>query len=214
MKSTSINHRIKQLASRIFPFLIKVDGGFSGRSAITFDDGPCRGVTESILDSLDRSGVKATFFLSGAEVEKDPELVREIDRRGHLLANHGYLHKNCRDIGVSEYVAGVIKTHELFESITGKKLKKYFRPPYGELNFNAMLRLMRNGYIYVMWSYDTRDSFVETADEIIRQLVDDRPRKSEIFLLHEDYPHTAKALPELVEKLQQSQHRFARIDEL
>lgn len=46
--------------------------------ALTFDDGPKGEKTEALLDMLKEKGVHATFFMIGAQVEEQPELVRRI----------------------------------------------------------------------------------------------------------------------------------------
>jgi len=58
----------------------------------TFDDGPHPDDTPQLLALLDEYGVKATFFVMGRSVSRYPDLVRDIVRRGHLLANHTYTH--------------------------------------------------------------------------------------------------------------------------
>ena len=52
---------------------------------LTFDDGPSPKHTRTVLDILDAYGIKGTFFLVGSSVEKYPELVREINERGHKI---------------------------------------------------------------------------------------------------------------------------------
>lgn len=48
--------------------------------------------TERILNLLDRHQVTATFFVLGWIAEHVPELIAEIERRGHEIATHGYSH--------------------------------------------------------------------------------------------------------------------------
>ena len=55
--------------------------------AITFDDGPNPDYTEELLTGLKERGVNATFFLLGKEVEKYPEIVKDISDGGHLIGN-------------------------------------------------------------------------------------------------------------------------------
>ena len=59
---------------------------------LTFDDGPVPEVTPWVLDTLDRYGVKATFFMVGDNVARNPELFEEVKRRGHSYGNHTMHH--------------------------------------------------------------------------------------------------------------------------
>ena len=49
--------------------------------------------TLRLLDLFGRAGVEATFFVLGWVAERFPDLVREIERRGHEVASHGYSHR-------------------------------------------------------------------------------------------------------------------------
>ncbi len=67
--------------------------GRGGKVCLTFDDGPGPG-TEECLDALgDR--IKATFFLIGSEMKKNPNSKRLIERmfkEGHQIGNHTFTH--------------------------------------------------------------------------------------------------------------------------
>ena len=54
--------------------------------------------TNTILDLFEKYDVKATFFTLGYIAEKFPELIREIDKRGHEIASHSYSHQDIRKI--------------------------------------------------------------------------------------------------------------------
>jgi peptidoglycan/xylan/chitin deacetylase (PgdA/CDA1 family) len=62
------------------------------RIALTFDDGPNPAITPKLLTLLERYNAKATFFVVGKFVRACPEIIRETDARGHLLANHTDTH--------------------------------------------------------------------------------------------------------------------------
>ena len=49
--------------------------------------------TDLILEILDESSVKATFFILGWVAENIPNLVKAILEAGHEVASHGYLHQ-------------------------------------------------------------------------------------------------------------------------
>ena len=54
--------------------------------------------TEKILDLFEIYNVKATFFVLGYIAEKFPDLIKEIDNRGHEIASHSYAHLDIRKI--------------------------------------------------------------------------------------------------------------------
>ena len=62
------------------------------RVFLTFDDGPIPEVTPWVLDTLDRYGIKATFFMVGDNVRKHPEVYRMVCERGHAVGNHTMHH--------------------------------------------------------------------------------------------------------------------------
>ena len=61
--------------------------------ALTFDDGPHPAGTPAVLGVLERAGARATFFLVGEQVRRDPALAREIVAAGHAVALHGDRHR-------------------------------------------------------------------------------------------------------------------------
>jgi len=62
--------------------------------ALTFDDGPHPDGTPAVLDRLEALGLRGTFFVVGSQVERWPELVEEVARRGHQVETHGYRHEH------------------------------------------------------------------------------------------------------------------------
>lgn len=55
------------------------------------------------LDLLDRYDVRATFFALGWIADEQPELVREVRRRGHEIGNRGYFHRGVRQMSPDEF---------------------------------------------------------------------------------------------------------------
>ena len=70
--------------------------------ALTFDDGPRRSTTTELLDGLAQRGVKATFFLIGAQVEANRDVVRRMDREGHQIGIHTYDHVKLTDLSKTD----------------------------------------------------------------------------------------------------------------
>ena len=85
--------------------------------------------TNKILDLFEKFDVKATFFTLGYIAEKFPELVKEIDHRGHEIASHGYSHQDIRKISKEQFEMDLKKSLDILEKITKKKVLG-FRAPY------------------------------------------------------------------------------------
>ena len=62
-----------------------------------------------ILDLLDRHGAKATFFVLGWVADRLPGLVREIERRGHEIASHGYGHDMLTRLTPAQFEADLVR---------------------------------------------------------------------------------------------------------
>lgn len=77
------------------------------------------------LDLFDRRGVRATFFMLGWVVEKQPALAREIVARGHEAASHGYDHAKVFDQSPEAFRADLLKTKLIIEDACGQPVKGF-----------------------------------------------------------------------------------------
>ena len=97
--------------------------------AITFDDGPDPSFTPKVLDVLKAKGVKATFFLIGAQAQKEPGITRRVYREGHEIGNHTFYHPDISNISKQYMKLELNMTERLFAAKLGVK-PVLFRPPY------------------------------------------------------------------------------------
>lgn len=95
---------------------------------LTFDDGPIPEVTPWVLDTLDRYGIKATFFMVGDNVRRHPELLEEVRRRGHAVGNHTMHHLQGMKVTAYRYMHDISEANDLIDS-------PLFRPPHGLLRW-------------------------------------------------------------------------------
>ncbi|MBR2867095.1 MAG: polysaccharide deacetylase family protein [Alistipes sp.] len=116
---------------------------------LTFDDGPTPGVTEWILQTLDRYNAKATFFVLGKNVELYPDLYQMILDRGHKVGNHTYSHQKGWRMSLERYIEDVDLAGDMVHS-------ELFRPPYAQIT-RAQLRQAAQRYRVVMWNVLSRD---------------------------------------------------------
>jgi len=118
--------------------------------ALTFDDGPSES-TPALLEILDRSAARATFFQCGANVRRLPDIAREVAAAGHDIGNHTdthpMLHFKSRDYIDREVAAA----QETIERITGTR-PRFFRAPYGVRWFGLGEVQRRHDLTGVMWT--------------------------------------------------------------
>ena len=191
------------------------------RIALTFDDGPCSGYTEQILDILRRHDVKATFFVCGQNVERSPEILRRIQAEGHTIGNHSYSHPFPFFRSRAFFAREIDLTQEAIEKVTGKR-PKFFRPPFGARWLGLQPVVKALGLSLVNWS-DTGYDWKLGTEGIVREALKTLGPGS-IILLHDGdraYPSqradrspTVKALPAILEGAVKAGFTFVSLDEL
>lgn len=122
---------------------------------ITFDDGPIPEVTPWILDQLAVYEAKATFFCVGENLQKHPEVAKQVVQAGHLLANHTYNHLKGWQTPLAAYIDNTIKCQQQLDNLQANT-PKLFRPPYGRIG-NAQAKQLRTTYELIMWDVLTND---------------------------------------------------------
>lgn len=106
--------------------------------------------TLRILDLLDIFSIRATFFVLGWIAERCPDLIKEISRRQHEIASHGYRHELVYVIGPERFRQDVRKSKQLLEEVCGKSVIGYRAPSYSitKQSLWALDILMEEGFTY------------------------------------------------------------------
>lgn len=100
-----------------------------------------------ILDLLDAYGIKASFYIPGYTAENHPDMVREVVRRGHEVAHHGYLHEPPATLSPQEEAEVLERGIAILEGITGQRPRGY-RSPSWELSESSLELLASHGFLY------------------------------------------------------------------
>jgi peptidoglycan-N-acetylglucosamine deacetylase len=140
-----------------------------GALALTFDDGPDPLVTPAVLDVLDTYGAKATFFLTGTQAQKHPELVRDIGDRGHLIGNHTMTHRRLLLVGEDEVAREIGDAARIIEDTAGK-CPRYVRPPFGLFDFTTLRVVRERGDTLVCWTALAGDYRDITAGRLLENV--------------------------------------------
>jgi peptidoglycan/xylan/chitin deacetylase (PgdA/CDA1 family) len=131
------------------------------RVTLTFDNGPTPGITERVLDILDRERIRSTFFIIGRNLA-DPaaaSLAREAHSAGHWIGNHTLTHS----LALGDRLDADYASHEIGE--TQHRIAEWSHPdklfrPYGNdgligphlLSRAAISYLLANSFRTILWN--------------------------------------------------------------
>ncbi len=177
---------------------------------LTFNDGPDETTTRSILSTLNKYGVKATFFVIGKNAAKHPELLRQIADRGHVIGVHGFEHKVLAGCRAEEVAEDLKKAVDVVTEITGKRPWLY-RPPGGLLDETQVREAAKLGLQVVMWTNIGGADLDASSPQAVVDRVLASSKQGGIILLHEGLSNTAQALPLLIESLANSRFGFRNL---
>lgn len=204
-------------------------GSRPGVVALTFDDGPDPRWTPQILSILEQKHATATFFVIGKNMQAHPELVSREIRDGDDVGSHTYTHPNIAATPVAETDLELNLTQRLFEVITGRSLR-LFRPPYfGDAEpstpaeVEPLITAQKLGYLIVGLRVDPDDWQKPPAQQIVQKAVngvdtDTRdPVTKQVILLHDaggNRQHTIEALPDLIDELRGDGYKLVTVGDL
>lgn len=173
---------------------------------LTFDDGPIPEETPWVLDTLDRYGIKATFFLVGDNVRRHPELLEEIKRRGHSWGNHTMHHLQGFKEVSKHYYRDIIEADRLIGSVL-------FRPPHGIMRWKQA-RAIKKHFNIVMYDLVTRDYSSRMTPEQVLHNVKRYARNGSIIVFHDSIKASRNmryALPRAIEWLASRGYEFDKL---
>ncbi len=185
--------------------------------ALTFDDGPAIEATDRILAELKELNVRATFFLTGAELEQNPSEGRKIALAGHEIGNHSYSHQRMSFVTPS-FVEREIEDTDRQIRTTGYSGAIHFRPPYGRKLFVLPFYLSKTNRKTITWDIepDSYPKVAESSDKIARHVAEN-VQPGSIILLHimyESRQTSLEAVRKIVGDLQSGGYRFVTVSEL
>ena len=156
-----------------------------GSVALTFDDGPHPQATPRVLERLAGDGARATFFLVGEQVRREPALAREIVAAGHAVALHGDTHRCELRLTPGQLAADRARGAASIEDTTGVACTA-LRPPYGAASGAGLVLARRAGLRTVLWSRWGRD-WRAAADgrSVARDVIRAGLGEREVVLLHD-----------------------------
>jgi peptidoglycan/xylan/chitin deacetylase (PgdA/CDA1 family) len=191
--------------------------------ALTFDAGANADAVPSILATLSRNGVPATFFLTGNFVRDFPAAARAIASAGFRIGDHTITHPYLTRLSDAAIRQEILGAAQQISAVTGENPAPLFRFPYGDADARTIAIANQCGYVPVRWTVDTL-GWEGTAGHISAAVVTARVlaalRPGEIVLMHvgsnPDDRGTldADALPKVISELRARGYSFVTLDAL
>lgn len=191
--------------------------------ALTFDDGPNEEYTQKILDILKEKNIKATFFVTGINIENNIPIIKKMYRNGHEIGNHTFSHPNLELTSENRERIELRSTRLLLESILGYSTL-LFRPPYNTdaepknlFQIKSLEVARQEGFICVTSFIDPNDWEENTTADSIFERAKAQINKGNVILLHDaggKRNETIKALPRIIEYYQKQGYQFVLVSDL
>lgn len=182
--------------------------------AFTFDDGPASENTKAIMDEFEKYGGRATFFMLGQNADLNPDLVKEVYKRGHEVGNHSWDHSQgiavTNTLTKKQVSEEVYKPNDVIFKATGFE-PRYFRPPYGAIG-NTLDSVC--GLDMVGWDIDSLD-WQNHNPEIMTSIIKKGASVGyEVVLMHDIHKETVEGVKKVLKELDAQGFQFVTIDTL
>lgn len=180
--------------------------------SLTFDAAWGADKTKGILDILDSYGIKATFFLVGFWVDNFPDMVKEINARGHEIGTHSETHPHMPKLSADKMKSELTTSSQKISAITQKQVS-VFRPPFGDYDNTLVSVCEEMGIVPIQWDVDSLD-WKGLSAAAIHERVITRAKNGSIVLFHNNSDNILEALPLVIQTLTLKGFTFAPVGEV
>lgn len=189
---------------------------------LTFDDGPDARYTGRILDILKKEQIPAAFFVVGNHGMGEPELLRRMEKEGHMVGSHSLSHKNLLFFSEKKVREDFNSCRKIHKKILGKE-PYYFRPPWGMKGLFTEKLAKEQGMEMVLWDVMAEDWRADGTSVGIAGKLMKRVFPGAVICLHDGGEDTGgapgaplktiKALEIAIPLLKREGYRFISLDE-
>lgn len=135
----SVSRRSKKIFITVFHDLEPGNGRLGGK----IDEN----IIYKMLEIQRKYRMKATYNIVGKVCENAPNLIKEIHKRGHELANHTYNHDIPTLVTKKSLEESISKCEQVIKELTGVKIEG-FRSPESKWNQDLLRILGEKGYVW------------------------------------------------------------------
>ena len=177
--------------------------------ALTYDDGPYRPVTNSIIKTLKKHNARATFFIVGSRIPEFKDCLKKADKAGCEIANHTYEHTILTKATKNVIQSEISRTNKAVEAVTGKT-PTLVRAPGGAVDGKVKKYVE---YPLINWSVDTLDWKYRNASSVISK-AKSGVKDGAIILMHDLYKSTAEASKTIIPWLIEEGYQLVTVSEM
>ncbi|RBW69891.1 polysaccharide deacetylase family protein [Bacillus taeanensis] len=164
-----------------------------------------------ILKTMRKYDVKATFFLDGSWVKKNPSLAKMIVEEGHEIGNHAYTHPDLNKLSQGKVREELLKTNQVIEAAIDQK-PKWFAPPSGSYNQQVVEIADNLNMKTVLWSVDTVDWMKPNPEEMAYRVLQ-KVHPGAMILMHPT-AQTAQAIERIIIGIKEKGYQIGILSEL
>ncbi|MBS4101762.1 polysaccharide deacetylase family protein [Tsukamurella paurometabola] len=188
-----------------------VDCARSKCIALTFSGGPGP-VTRQFLQILDSHGAKGTFFVTGAQVNLNPDIMTAIAGTGNEVANGTWTQPDMTTLSDTDTTAQLQQTNDAIRASVGSA-PTLFRPMGGHTSPAVVDAGKRLGLTQILWDLDSMDyNYQANPDGLTQVLLKAKP--GQIVMLHDTFSASATAMDRMMTQLGDQGYAFVTVSQL
>ena len=184
---------------------------------LTFDSGYENGYTNTLLDVLKKHNAKAHFFVVETYIKANPDIIKRMEKEGHLVCNHSKSHPSMASIhDFEKFKSEITSVEEAYKEVTNKEMPKYFRPPMGKFSEESLKYTKDLGYSSIFWSFAYVDWYndKQPTHEFAKNKIYSRTHPGAIVLLHSNSKTNSEILDDVLTHWEEEGYRLETLDYL
>jgi peptidoglycan/xylan/chitin deacetylase (PgdA/CDA1 family) len=180
---------------------------------LTFDDGPWPGHTPAVLKALADQCTKAVFFPIGKHAGWHPEIMKQVAAAGHTVGSHTWSHKDLSKVNEQEGKDEIEKGFAAVSIALGNKpVGPFFRFPALRHPPELVKYLGDRNVGIFSTDMDSFDFKIRKPEQVVQSVMKKLEKHGKgIILMHDFQQATAKAAPDLLQKLKDGGYKVVQV---
>ena len=185
----------------------------AGEVVITFDDGPRPESTPRVLAALRQQCVRATFFMLGDAMARNPALARQVRAEGHSTALHSDTHAHPASQSAAEQLADLAAVQKAYRRAFDVDAPAW-RFPFLEETPTLTDALKAQAITIMSVDLSIDDWLPDQSPRVLADRLVERLAHvgRGIILMHDAQDQTADALPLLLATLKSHGYRVVHLE--